>query len=222
MNYWNFPPIENADESGLLAIGGDLKVSTLLSAYTKGIFPWPISKNYPLAWFSPEPRGILTFENLKIPKSLKKVMRRSPYQIKFNSNFESVIRHCASSSNRKDQDSTWITEEMIQGYISLHEAKYAYSIEAYDDQNTLVGGLYGIVINSFISGESMFYLKSNASKITLIELMNYLHSHQINWIDTQMVTPIVRSLGGSEVTRRIYAKMLKKSLNIKDKKKLFT
>ena len=205
-----FPKIESADEHGLLAIGGDLEIESLLLAYSQGIFPWPISDEYPLAWFSPNPRGLLFFDKLHIPKSFKKFLRKNPYEIKFNHDFESVIRNCAAV-NRQDQSSTWITEDIIKAYIDFHKQGYAYSIETYLDDR-LVGGVYGVCINRFYSGESMFHFEDNASKVALVSLMYLLKQRDIAWLDTQMVTSVVESLGGVEIPRNTFIELLKKSL----------
>lgn len=205
-----FPPVESADEHGLLALGGDLEVESLLLAYSQGIFPWPISKEYPLAWFSPDPRGILAFEKLHLSKSLKKFLKNNPYEVRFNTNFEAVIMNCALVK-RSDNQGTWITDEIINGYIELYKRGFAYSVETYEDDH-LVGGVYGVCINRFYSGESMFHKADNASKVALISLLYQLHQKGISWIDTQMVTPVVESLGGVEIPRETYLKMLKIAL----------
>lgn len=205
-----FPPVESADEHGLLALGGDLEVESLLLAYSQGIFPWPISKEYPLAWFSPDPRGILAFEKLHLSKSLKKFLINNPYEVRFNTNFEAVIMNCALVK-RSDNQGTWITDEIINGYIELYKRGFAYSVETYEDDH-LVGGVYGVCINRFYSGESMFHKADNASKVALISLLYQLHQKGIGWLDTQMVTPVVESLGGVEIPRETYLKMLKIAL----------
>jgi leucyl/phenylalanyl-tRNA--protein transferase len=209
-----FPPRESADEEGLLAIGGDLEVVSLLKAYSEGIFPWPISKDYPLAWFSPNPRGILRYEDLKISKSLKKLLNKKKFDLRFNQNFEAVIKACSLSKNRKGQTSTWITDEIINGYINLHHAGFAYSAETYNSSNQLVGGVYGVALEGFVTGESMFYLESNASKVALVGLMEHLKALGISWIDTQMITPVVENLGGVEIDRPQFLKRLKDSLRL--------
>jgi leucyl/phenylalanyl-tRNA--protein transferase len=140
----DFPPVEHADEHGLLALGGDLDLESLLLAYTRGIFPWPISEEYPLAWFSPDPRGILAFDKLHLSKSLRKFLKKNPYEIRFNTNFEGVIMNCAKVSRAENQG-TWITEDIINSYINLHKKGFAYSVETYLD-NVLVGGVYGVCI----------------------------------------------------------------------------
>ena len=205
-----FPPVNESDEHGLLALGGDLEIETLLLAYSQGIFPWPISEEYPLAWFSPDPRGILAFDKLHLSKSFRKFLKKNPYQVKFNTNFEAVIMNCAQVK-RSGQDSTWISQDIIDSYIKMHQQGFAYSIETYLEDR-LVGGVYGVCINSFYSGESMFHLEENASKVALVSLLYLLKQRDIGWIDTQMVTPVVESLGGIEIPRDIFLKMLDVSL----------
>jgi len=205
-----FPPIESADEHGLVAIGGDLEIDSLLLAYSQGIFPWPISEEYPLAWFSPDPRGILAFDKLHLSKSLRKFLKKNPYEVRFNTNFEAVIMNCARVK-RNDQSSTWITQDIINSYIELHRQGYAYSIETYRE-DILVGGVYGVCINRFYSGESMFHTEDNASKVALVSLLYLLKQRDIGWIDTQMVTPVVETLGGLEIPRETFLQMLNVSL----------
>lgn len=207
-----FPPVESADQHGLVAIGGDLEIDSLLLAYQNGIFPWPISEEYPLAWFSPDPRGILAFDKLHLGKSFRKFLKNNPYEIRFNTNFEAVIMNCARVK-RNDQSSTWITDEIINAYIELHKLGYAYSVETYLDER-LVGGVYGVCINRFYSGESMFHLEDNASKVALVSLMYLLKQRDIEWLDTQMVTPVVESLGGVEIPRKTFLMILKNSLTV--------
>lgn len=205
-----FPPVDSADEHGLVALGGDLELDSLLLAYSQGIFPWPISEEYPLAWFSPDPRGILAFDKLHLSKSFRKFLKHNPYEIKFNTNFEAVIMNCARVL-RADQSSTWITDEIINAYIELHKNGFAYSVETYLEDR-LVGGVYGVCINRFYSGESMFHLEDNASKVALVSLMYMLKQRDIGWIDTQMVTPVVKALGGLEIERDMFLKMLEISI----------
>lgn len=210
MAIFDFPSVDHADEHGLLALGGDLELESLLLAYSRGIFPWPISEEYPLAWFSPDPRGILAFDKLHLSKSLRKFLKKNPYEIRFNTNFEAVIKNCAKVP-RADNQGTWITEDIINSYINLHKNGFAYSIETYLD-NVLVGGVYGVCINRFYSGESMFHTADNASKVALIALLYQLKQKDIGWLDTQMVTPVVESLGGIEIPRETYLKMLEISI----------
>lgn len=206
----DFPPLHTADEHGLLALGGDLNIESLILAYSRGIFPWPISKEYPLAWFSPDPRGILPFGNLHLSTSLKKFLKKNPYEVKFNTDFKAVITNCAEVKRAQDQG-TWITQEIIDAYIKLHDEGLAYSSETYLD-GKLVGGVYGVCINRFYSGESMFHTAPNASKVALVSLLYKLHGRGIEWLDTQMVTPVVESLGGVAIPRETFIKMLELSL----------
>lgn len=217
----NFPPLELADEHGLLALGGDLEVSTLLLAYGRGIFPWPISKEYPLAWFSPDPRGIVQKKDFHIPKSLKKLLKKNPFRICFNRNFNEVIEQCAQVHQKRAHGETWITRDIILGYKKLFKAGYAFSAEAYNDKDQLVGGLYGVHMGAYLSGESMFFVEDNASKFVLVALLEFLFDHDINWLDTQMVTPVVRSLGGREVPRKDFIDMLKKDLKRTNAQNIF-
>lgn len=194
-----FPPPQNANEQGIVAIGGQLDIETLTTAYHSGIFPWPISKEYPLTWFSPDPRGVLDFNDFHIPRSLKKFMKSCDYEVLFNRNFEKVLRMC-SKVKRKFQTDTWISEEIIRGYIGLFEHKLAYSVETYH-AGQLIGGLYGVCMGEVISGESMFFLQPNASKVALVRLIEELQKSGIAWMDTQMVTPVIESFGGKNISR---------------------
>jgi len=208
-----FPPISKADSDGLLAIGGDLEVSSLLLAYTQGIFPWPISETFPLAWFSPDPRGILSHQDIKISSSLKKFLRKNPFTVTFNQAFHQVIENCALSRNRKEQHSlTWITPSIIQAYCDFFKHGHAYSVDVWLE-GELVGGLYGVSIGNYISGESMFFNIPNASKVALLTLMKTLKEFSIEWIDTQMVTPVVESLGGKLIARSSFVKQLENSID---------
>jgi leucyl/phenylalanyl-tRNA--protein transferase len=207
-----FPSLNQADENGLLAVGGDLSIETLMDAYTHGIFPWPINEDYPLAWFSPDPRGILEYKNLHIPRSLLKVLKKGDYKITFNQEFDVVIHNCAMVKNRTGQQGTWITEDIINGYNQMFKKGLAYSVECWM-QEKLAGGLYGVCLGNYVSGESMFYTEPNASKIALVTLMEHLNNVGITWLDTQMVTPIVKTLGGREIPRDQYIKKLNQSLS---------
>jgi leucyl/phenylalanyl-tRNA--protein transferase len=209
-----FPPIESASPEGLLAIGGNLDTETLLTAYSQGIFPWPISKESPLTWFSPDPRGIVYVEDFHISKSFTKFLKNNSLEVRFNTNFEEVLNNCASTV-RKHEAGTWITQEILDGYINLFNAGYAYSVEVYNSKN-LVGGLYGVTIGNFISGESMFHKESSASKLALYALISVLKHNNIEWLDTQMVTPVIESMGGTEVDRDIFLDELSKVINDKN------
>ena len=157
-----FPPPELASPSGLLAVGGDLSPERLLLAYRAGIFPW-YDEGMPILWHSPDPRMILTTERVHIPRSLRKKIKKKPYDLSFDSAFEEVISRCAETP-RPDQDGTWITLEMAEAYPRLHEMGFAHSVEAWRD-GELVGGLYGVSLGGVYFGESMFSSASDASKV---------------------------------------------------------
>ena len=201
-----FPPVESADKNGVLAIGGDLHPSSLILAYEQGIFPWPISSQIPLAWFSPDPRGVLDFEDLKISKRLQRYFRGLNLDIYANTDFESVIAHCAQTP-RKGQEGTWITREIQKSYLHLHQTGYAYCLEGYS-QGELIAGIYGVIVGGYVSGESMFGLRSNASKAIVCALMEILHQAQINWLDTQTLSSVIKGLGAKFIPRTQFSKRI--------------
>ncbi len=201
-----FPPVESANEDGLLAVGGNLDTETLVTAYTNGIFPWPVEDGYPMTWFSPDPRGIIDLSEFKVSKSLQKFLRNTNYTVKFNYDFEQIITRCSVIS-RKHESGTWIYQNIIDAYTKLFNNGLAYSVAVFDKEE-LVGGLYGVCIGELISGESMFHKKSNASKVALVHLIQKLKTSSIEFIDTQMVTPIIESFGGKQVDRADFIKKI--------------
>lgn len=202
-----FPPVHEATEDGLVAVGGDLEVDTLLTAYRNGIFPWPISVELPLAWFSPDPRGVLDFHELHLSRSFEKFLRKNTYRVSFNQDFKNVILSCARM-RRKNQPTTWITPDILTGYEKLFKEDLAYSVEVWNEENKLVGGLYGVVMGQFVSGESMFMLEDGASKFGLYSLIEHLKTKGIKWLDTQMVTPVVEQFGGKYIDREDFLERL--------------
>lgn len=194
-----FPPVEDATEDGLVAIGGDLQTDTLLAAYQQGIFPWPVSVELPLAWFSPDPRGVLDFKNLHLSKSFLKFLKNHHYQVTFNQAFGEVIRECARIE-RKNQPGTWITPELITGYEKLFAEGKAYSAEVWE-ADQLKAGVYGVIMGDFCSGESMFTRVDNGSKLALYQLIQQLAAKGISWLDTQMITSVVEHFGGGYISR---------------------
>ena len=206
-----FPPLEEVKDEGPLAVGGDLEVSSLLLAYRQGIFPWPISPEAPLAWFSPDPRGVFHTNHVHIPRSLRKVFYQKRFQITFNQQFSQVIQEC-SRSKRKNQKGSWITQEMVEAYIQLHHCGYAYSVETWLD-GLLVGGVYGVQIGQFFSGESMFFKETDASKVALISLLKQLQQHQIPLLDVQMITSVTHLLGAKNIPRSLFIKKLQELLS---------
>jgi len=203
-----FPPVENAltEPNGLLAVGGDLQTKRLIEAYSQGIFPW-FSENDPLMWWSPDPRAIIKLNDLRINRTLRKALKKSPYKITLNTAFEEVIELCSDAPFR--DDGIWIVPEMQAAYINLHQLGYAHSIEVWQttDDDTLipkqelVGGLYGVAINGFFSGESMFYTKANASKFALVALAKLLKSINVDFIDCQLLNPFLADMGAIEISR---------------------
>lgn len=213
MRIFKFPPVELADPSGLLAIGGGLNVETLKLAYESGIFPWPCSEEDPILWFAPPKRAILEFDNLHIPRRLEKELKKSDFQLRIDTCFEQVIKACAQSPHRKGQTGTWITPQMTEAYLVFHYAGYAHSFETFNREGKLVGGLYGVWIENFFAGESMFYRESNASKFALLQTVMHLQSQGITWMDIQMLTPLLKSFGAREIGRDEFMRKLQASLS---------
>ena len=204
-----FPSPELSEEDGLLAVGGDLSQDRLLLAYSLGIFPW-YSDNSPILWWSPDPRLVLIPRELKVSRSLRQTIRKGVFTVSMDNAFGEVIRNCAEV-RRKGQRGTWITEEMISAYIHLHHAGFAHSLESWHC-GELVGGLYGIALGKAFFGESMFAKKSSASKVALVTLVEHLSSLDFSFIDCQVATEHLRSLGAREIPRRTFLQMLKKAL----------
>jgi leucyl/phenylalanyl-tRNA--protein transferase len=202
-----FPCVDEASEDGLLAIGGSLDIETLTTAYKSGIFPWPVQDEYPLTWFAPNPRGIILKEDIHFSKSLLKFVKKSPFTVKVNIDFDKVIYECAKAK-RKNEEGTWILEPIIRGYSALFDAEKAYCFSVYKD-NELVGGLYGVCFGNLLSGESMFFKENNASKQALYSLLNFMIQADIPFIDTQMVTPVIKTFGGKNIDRDLFMLKLK-------------
>jgi len=192
----SFPHPSTATPDGILAYGGDLSPSRLLLAYRSGIFPW-YSKGDPILWWSPSPRLILDLESFHLRRSLKKRLKH--FDIKFDTAFEEVMRQCASTP-RPGQKGSWILPEVIEAYEVLHGMGYAHSVEAYQD-GKLVGGLYGVAIGGIFCGESMFAHVSDASKVAFAVLVEHLKGWGFNFIDAQVPTEHLKSLGAVEVSR---------------------
>jgi leucyl/phenylalanyl-tRNA---protein transferase len=204
-----FPPVSDADEDGLLAIGGDLSVERLLLAYSSGIFPWFEDKGLPF-WFSPDPRLVLFPEKLKVSDSLSRILKSKRFEVRFDTAFEPVIRQC-SRVQRDHEDGTWISEKFIEAYTELHRQGHAHSSEAWENGN-LVGGLYGVSIGKAFFGESMFHTVSNASKVAFVTLVRSLQERGFHFIDCQVTTGHLQSLGAEEVRRSDYLGILRKAI----------
>ena len=204
-----FPPPQLADKTGLLAVGGDLCEERLLLAYSLGIFPW-YSEDEPILWWSPDPRLVLFPDEIRISKSLEKIIKKQVFEVTFDKAFEQVINLC-SSAGRRENEGTWILPEMIDAYCALNETGYAHSVEAWRD-GTLAGGLYGVSLGRCFFGESMFTLESNASKVAFACLVQYLKENSIDLIDCQVSTGHLKRFGAKEIPRILFLKQLKKSL----------
>ncbi len=202
-----FPPVNQADAYGLLAIGGDLNVDRLVLAYKSGIFPW-FEADQPILWYSPNPRMILAFKNLKVSKSMSQLLKKKPFTITINQCFSEVITRCAKQK-RKNQTGTWITDNMISAYTKLHELGIALSVEVWQG-NTLVGGLYGVNLKEqkVFCGESMFTEVNNASKVAFIYMCRYFEKKGYKFIDCQMHNDHLESLGAIEIPRNEFINAL--------------
>lgn len=202
-----FPPLDTALDSpnGLLAAGGDLSPERLLDAYSRGVFPW-FSEGEPILWWSPHPRMVLFPNELKISRSLAKTLRNKSYEVRVDTAFVAVMEAC-SSMPRVGQAGTWINRRMIDAYTRMHELGHAHSFETWIDGG-LVGGLYGVAVGRAFFGESMFSLRSDASKIALAHLVRQLAAWDFGMVDCQMATPHLASLGGREIPRREFSARL--------------
>lgn len=215
----DFPPVSHSTSDGLLAIGGDLSPERLLVAYSSGIFPW-FAEGEPILWWSLNPRMVMKPEDLKVTKSLWKVIESNKFSCSFDADFEGVIRACAmvprTDLQEEDEDvdepSPWISEDMIAAYCELHNLGFAHSVEVYQD-NELVGGLYGVAIGKVFCAESMFHTKTDASKVALYNLCQFLTRNGIELIDSQQETAHMKRMGAVLVTRKEFIKTLKVLVN---------
>jgi len=201
-----FPNVEDADDDGLLAVGGDLSPERLLLAYRNGIFPW-FNEDSLILWWSPDPRMVLFPKKIKVSKSMRQVIRSNRFRITWNTQFEEVVNSC-SAIKRNKQEGTWITPEMKSAYLRMHHLGIAKSIEVWEN-DVLVGGLYGIDLGNIFCGESMFSKRSNASKFAFISLVKELGEKEYKLIDCQVHTTHLESLGAKEIPRKQFIKILK-------------
>ncbi|HUB68783.1 MAG TPA: leucyl/phenylalanyl-tRNA--protein transferase [Candidatus Methylacidiphilales bacterium] len=202
----SFPDHRVANREGLLALGGDLSVPRLLLAYRSGIFPWT---DEPLTWWSPDPRAIFDINSFRPPQRLESKLRRNPFELTFDRDFASVIRACAEPA--PGRESTWISRRFIEAYAELHRQGHAHSVEVWRN-NQLVGGVYGVAINGFFAGESMFHRETDASKIALCRLMDHLRARKFDLFDTQVLSPLTARLGAIEIRRHDYLNQLGRAL----------
>ncbi len=215
-----FPHLQQAlnEPNGLIAIGGDLSPARLLSAYKQGIFPW-FNEGDPICWYSPNPRMVLYPNELKISKSLAKILKtnhqNNPFESRINTAFQAVISACCNTprlDKHGEVAGTWISPDMIAAYCQLHQQGFAVSSETWLN-GQLVGGCYGVKIGRMFYGESMFYTQPNASKIAFVNLVEWLKNQRVDLIDCQMKTPLLTSFGGREISRDEFSQMLTKLVN---------
>jgi leucyl/phenylalanyl-tRNA--protein transferase len=212
---WAFPPADQADETGVVAVGGDLAPGTILSAYRSGLFPMPLGRRGELGWWSPDPRGIIPLDGLRVSRSLRQSCRR--YGVRIDSAFEAVIDACADPA-RPDG---WITPEMRDAYVRLHELGWAHSVETWDPaRDELVGGLYGVAIGGLFAGESMFHRRTDASKVALVALVRLMAEGDVaavtrsRLLDVQWMTPHLARLGATEIRRRAYIERVRRAVRL--------
>ncbi len=201
-----FPNPTLAEDNGLLAIGGDLTPARLITGYKRGIFPW-YSKGDPILWWFTSPRLVIFPQEFRVPKRLKRYMRKPLYRVTMDTAFDQVIDSCADIRT-KNRDETWITGEMKDAYCQLHKQGYAHSVECWQDE-TLAGGLYGIALGRVFFGESMFTRLSNGSKVALASLVNYLKNKEFGLIDCQMTTDHLLQYGAREISGSDFLQHLK-------------
>lgn len=204
-----FPDPNKLGDEDLVAVGGDFSSDRLISAYKSGIFPWFIEEGL-IYWFSPNPRTIILPGTLRVSKSLSKTIKKNKFKIKYDNNFEGVIKKCASVK-RKEESGTWISDEFIDGFVKLHNKGVAHSIECYLEDR-LVGGLYGLIIGNAFFGESMFSEVSDSSKVALFYLDRMAQEKNFHFIDCQVHTKHLQSLGAIDMERSVYLNMLKKAI----------
>ena len=198
---WGFPSPAEADATGVVGIGADLEPGTLLTAYRTGLFPMPADRGPRIAWWSPDPRGVLPLDGLRVSRSLRQSCRR--YQVRFDTAFGAVVARCADPS----RDGGWISPDIIRAYTTLHELGWAHSVETWAD-GRLVGGLYGVSIGGLFAGESMFHDATDASKVALVGLVERLDAAEATLLDVQWTTPHLTSLGAVDMPRRRYLERL--------------
>jgi leucyl/phenylalanyl-tRNA--protein transferase len=204
---WQFPSATEADEHGVVGVGADLEPGTLLAAYRNGMFPMPIPGRRRLAWWSPDPRGVLPLDRLVVSRSLRRSVRR--YEVTVDVAFADVVRACAAP----DRDGGWITAEIEDAYVELHRLGWAHSVETWDaEHGELVGGLYGVKVAGLFAGESMFHRRRDASKVALVGLVERLRATGAVLLDIQWLTPHLASLGAVEISRAQYLEQLSAAL----------
>ncbi len=206
-----FPDPEQASEEGLVAVGGDCSPERLVLAYGQGIFPWPVD-GLPLLWFCPDPRFVLYLDEVHVPRSLRKRLRRGTYRVTLDEAFDEVVARCASTP-RPGQDGTWITDELREGYGRLHRLGLAHSAEAWDAEGRLAGGLYGVSLGRVFYGESMFAAAPDASKVAFVTLLGQLRAWDFAFVDCQSHTEHLERFGARFVPRHQFLQELRTALS---------
>ena len=201
-----FPPVEEANYDGVLAVGGDLSVDRLLLAYTNGIFPWFDAED-PILWWAPPERMVVNPMDYKVSKSMRNILNRNSFEVTINQDFAAVISNC-QTIERKEQQGTWISAEIIKSYTQLHQLGKVISFEVWQN-NELVGGLYGVDLGHVFCGESMFSKVPNASKVAFVKLIEYLKVHNYKLLDCQVHNDHLEKLGAFEISRDLFMKILK-------------
>lgn len=199
-----FPDPRLGEEDGLLAIGGDLSIDRLLLAYSNGIFPWYSFRDSDILWFCPMRRFVIFPNEIHVSHSMRNLMNKGLYDVTFNNDFPAVIEQCGKL--RYDQEGAWLGEDMTKAYTALHDQGFAKSVEVWDEEGRLVGGLYGVTLGKCFFGESMFSLVPSASKLALIALAELMKDHGGVMIDCQLETPHLKSMGGRSIPYEEYMK----------------
>ncbi len=208
-----FPPADEADEHGIVLIGGELTPAVLLDAYRHGIFPWPMfDDDLPMLWWSPDPRAVIEFDRFHISRRLARTCRSERFSVTSDQDFAAVIRGCATAPGR--HGATWLTEEMIRAYCTLHRLGHAHSVEVWQG-GQLVGGVYGLAIGGLFAGESMFHRVSDASKVALAMLVRHVERQGFGLFDVQQINPHTASMGAIEISRATYLQRLNEAIPLK-------
>jgi leucyl/phenylalanyl-tRNA--protein transferase len=207
-----FPDPQQADAEGLVAYGGDLSPQRLLAAYAQGIFPWPYNARWPMLWFSPDPRMVLLPASLHVSRSLQKTLNKGSFEVRLDTAFAQVIRHCATAP-RPGQKGTWITRGMVRAYGVLHDLGFAHSAEAWVD-GELVGGLYGVSLGAAFFGESMFAHRPDASKVAFVLLVQQLQAWGFHLVDCQVYTEHLARFGAVQWPRQRFLRQLAEALQV--------
>jgi leucyl/phenylalanyl-tRNA--protein transferase len=206
---YRFPDPEAADEDGLVAVGGDLAPGTLIAAYRAGIFPW---SDGPITWWSPDPRAVIPLDGLHVSRSLARTIRRGGFRITFDAAFRQVIEGCAAA--RPGREETWISPAFVDAYTRLHELGWAHSAECWRDDR-LAGGIYGVAIDAWFGGESMFASERDASKVAIEALVARLREHGYVLFDAQVMNPHLATLGAVDIPRSEYLARLRAALGVR-------